>query len=42
MREKAGGFLLYDNWVTDKNTGQPVNLIDSKDRTGLEMAEHKQ
>lgn len=28
-------------WVTDKNTGLPVNLIDGQDHTGLEIADHK-
>ena len=39
------GYVTKDDvqgiWVTDKNTGQPVNLIDGQDHTGLEMAEHK-
>lgn len=40
------GYVTKDDvqgiWVTDKNTGQPVNLIDGQDHTGLEMADHKQ
>ena len=39
------GYVTKDDiegiWVTDKNTGQAVNLIDGQDHTGLEMAEHK-
>lgn len=39
------GYVTKDDvqgiWVTDKNTGQPVNLIDGQDHTGLEMANHK-
>ena len=39
------GYVTKDDvqgiWVTDKNTGQPVNLIDGQDHTGLEMADHK-
>ncbi len=38
------GYVTKDDiqgiWVTDKNTGQPVNLIDGQDHTSLEMAEH--
>ncbi len=40
------GYVTKDDvqgiWVTDKNTGQPVNLIDGQDHTGLEMTDHKQ
>ncbi len=40
------GYVTKDDiqgiWVTDKNTGQPVNLIDGQDHTGLEIADHKQ
>ena len=39
------GYVTKDDiqgiWVTDKNTGRPVNLIDGQDHTGLEMANHK-
>ena len=39
------GYVTKDDvqgiWVTDKNTGLPVNLIDGQDHTGLEMADHK-
>lgn len=39
------GYVTKDDvqgiWVTDKNTGLPVNLIDGQDHTGLEMAAHK-
>lgn len=39
------GYVTKDDvqgiWVTDKNTGQPVNLIDGQDHTGLGMANHK-
>ncbi|MBQ3309620.1 hypothetical protein IJG78_03000 [Candidatus Saccharibacteria bacterium] len=39
------GYVTKDNvrgiWVTDKDTGQPVNLIDGQDHTGLEIADHK-
>lgn len=39
------GYVTKDDvqgiWVTDKNTGEPVNLIDGQDHTGLEMAEHR-
>lgn len=40
------GYVTKDDiqgiWVTDKNTGQPVNLIDGQDHTGLEMADHRE
>lgn len=40
------GYVTKDDiqgiWVTDKNTGQPVNLIDGQDHTGLEIAPHRQ
>lgn len=39
------GYVTKDDvqgiWVTDKNTGRPVNLIDGQDHTGLEIANHK-
>ena len=39
------GYVTKDDvqgiWVTDKNTGLPVNLIDGQDHTGLEIADHK-
>lgn len=39
------GYVTKDDiqgiWVTDKNTGVPVNLIDGQDHTGLEIADHK-
>ncbi len=38
------GYITKDDiiaiWVTDKNTGQPVNLIDGQDHTGLEIGKH--
>lgn len=39
------GYVTKDGiqgiWVTDKKTGQPVNLIDGQDHSGLEMAPHR-
>ena len=39
------GYVTKDDvqgiWVTDKATGQPVNLIDGQDHTGLEIAPHR-
>lgn len=39
------GYITKDDiqgiWVTDKNTGKPINLIDGQDHTGLEIANHK-
>ena len=29
-------------WVTDSNTGEPVNLIDGKDHTNLFIADHRE
>ena len=40
------GYVTKDDiqgvWVTDKNTGRPINLIDGQDHTGLEIAPHRQ
>lgn len=39
------GYVTKDGvqgiWITDKATGQPVNLIDGQDHTGIELAPHK-
>lgn len=40
------GYVTKDDvlgiWVTDSNTGEPVNLIDGKDHTNLSIADHRE